>query len=426
MDDSDLSAIDPTMFMDEEPDEHDSSAAQKSPNFSNQFSAKKIGSIAKYIEPVQGTNTIDTLAPLFQQNPELEVVPVEEYDHVTGVIDRKTVESATNSIWKRFTARYISNYMDNITIVLYADDFIEQILPKIYEINMQYGIVYFPVFYKTSFYGIVSLHEFLSRLSEIREQDLKNASLTQNYLFPDSTSLKSLPYTVTTWNRMANMLGGDVYQVFKMNENESIVCCFDVSGKNVAASLLTITVASFFKSFRFITKNVETPQKIVAMLDDYLETVVPRGSFITGVLCFVDVKRKFIYVFNCGHTSIYLLYKDAASKNPPRIISVDPKLPPFGIGGIKGNLISSADSKERPFELLKAKPGIHIDLYTDGFSDMQNDDGTRFEDENVRNFFTKLYDKPENEVYSAITKTVDSYIGHSMIPDDITVIDIRL
>ena len=118
MDDSDLSAIDPTMFMDEEPDEHDSSAAQKSPNFSNQFSAKKIGSIAKYIEPVQGTNTIDTLAPLFQQNPELEVVPVEEYDHVTGVIDRKTVESATNSIWKRFTARYISNYMDNITIVL--------------------------------------------------------------------------------------------------------------------------------------------------------------------------------------------------------------------------------------------------------------------------------------------------------------------
>ena len=57
---------------------------------------------------------------------------------------------------------------------------------------------------------------------------------------------------------------------------------------------------------------------------------------------------------------------------------------------------------------------------------MQNDEGTRFEDENVRYFFTKLYDKQENEVYSAITKTVDSYIGHSMIPDDITVIDIRL
>ena len=57
---------------------------------------------------------------------------------------------------------------------------------------------------------------------------------------------------------------------------------------------------------------------------------------------------------------------------------------------------------------------------------MQNDDGTRFEDENVRHFFTKLYDKPEDEVYSAITKAVDSYIGHSMIPDDITVIDIRL
>ncbi|MGP1458404.1 MAG: PP2C family protein-serine/threonine phosphatase [Treponema sp.] len=427
MSESEISAVDLALFMGESDKEAEAAPAPtcQLPNFSNNFSAKKIGSIAKYIEPVQGSNTIDTLVPLFQQNPDLEVVPVEEYDHVTGVIDRKTVINATNTFWKRFTAKYISNYMENITIVLYADDFIEQTLPKIYEINMLYGIVYFPVFYKTSFYGIVSLHEFLSRLADIRDQDLKNASLTQNFLFPDATTLNTLPYTVTTWNRMANILGGDAYQVFKMNENETIVGCFDVSGKNVAASLLTVTVASFFKALKFITKNIETPQKIVAMLDSYLETVVPRGSFITGVLCFVDVKRNFIYIFNCGHTSIFLLYKDSASKSP-RIIAVDPKLPPFGIGGVKSDLAAAYDPKNRPFELLKAKPGIHIDLYTDGFSDMQGDDAVRFEDENVKRFFTELYDTPENQVYDTITKTVDSYIGHSMIPDDITVIDIRL
>jgi Serine phosphatase RsbU, regulator of sigma subunit len=428
MSESDISAVDLTLFMGEDDKESEAAPAPvcQLPNFSNSFSAKKIGSIAKYIEPVQGTNTIDTLVPLFQQNPDLEVVPVEEYDHVTGVIDRKTVMNATNSVWKRFTAKYISNYMENITIVLYADDFIEQTLPKIYEINMQYGIVYFPVFYKTSFYGIVSLHEFLSRLADIRDQDLKNASVTQKYLFPDDTTLKSLPYAVTAWNRMANILGGDAYQVFKMNENQTVVGCFDVSGKNVAASLLTVAVASFFKSLRFMAKSTDAPGKIVSMLDTYLETVVPRGSFITGVLCFVDVKRNLIFIYNCGHASIYLLYKDLGAAGTPRIISVDPKLPPFGIGAIKENLAAAQDPKNRPFELLKAKPGIHIDLYTDGFSDMQSDDAVRFEDENVKRFFTELYDKPENEVYDAITKTVDTYIGHSMIPDDITVIDIRL
>ena len=47
-------------------------------DFTKEFSPKQIGSIAKYIEPVSGLATIDTLVELFQNNPDMNVVPVEE------------------------------------------------------------------------------------------------------------------------------------------------------------------------------------------------------------------------------------------------------------------------------------------------------------------------------------------------------------
>ena len=56
---------------------------------------------------------------------------------------------------------------------------------------------------------------------------------------------------------------------------------------------------------------------------------------------------------------------------------------------------------------------------------MMNDDGFRFEEENARNFFIDLYTKPAEKVSEEIKYTVDNYIGNSMLPDDVTVIDVR-
>src|SRR5574344_1330210 len=93
-------------------------SAENGGNINESFSPKQIGSIAKYVEPVNGNNPIDMLIDMFQKQEDLDAVPVEEFDHVVGVIDRKTVFAATNTAWKRFTAKNISDYTQRVSTIL--------------------------------------------------------------------------------------------------------------------------------------------------------------------------------------------------------------------------------------------------------------------------------------------------------------------
>lgn len=401
---------------------------QASEAFTKEFSPKQIGSIAKYIEPVNGTATIDTLADLFAANPDLNAVPVEEYDRVVGIIDRRTVEDATNTALKRFMSRPISDMTMKVSTIFQAKDYIEKTLGKVSDINKKYGTVYFPVFNRRNFFGIVSLDEFLDRMDQIRQQDLEKASSIQQSLFPTSEDLSKFQFSITCWNRMANSLGGDFYKTFKLSEFQSLICCCDVSGKNVAASLLTVAAISFFEARKTVANLSMDPVDILSDFDEYLQSVVPVGNFITGVFVYVDLKKHFFQVYNCGHTTTFLVYANSSSADPsPKIASIAPKLPPFGMGAVKIALDRSKEDKnaKKPYETLAARKGIHLELYSDGFTDMMNDDGFRFEEENARNFFIDLYTKPAEKVSEEIKYTVDNYIGNSMLPDDVTVIDVR-
>ena len=419
----DTAFIDESFFTGESPAEE-----KKEDSLNNmlqsQYSPKQLGSIAKFIEPINGNSPLETATKFFEESPDVRVLPVEAYDRVVGFIDRKTLEVSTNTFLKRLTSSNIIDYTQKTEAIFYASDYIENILKKISDINRATGIVYFCVFDSRSFYGMVSLDDVLDRISEIREQDLEKASFIQQTFFPHEDSLQDLPYRIFTWNKMANALGGDMIQLYKLSDKKSIVGCFDVSGKNVAASLLTITIGTFFTSLSLMNYAEKNPVKIIAMLDSYLHKIVPPGNFITAVICYVDFESRKICLFNCGHTTTYMLFKDSPEDERGKIASVNPKLPPLGMGVVKAEL-EKANAGKRPYIAYDIRFGLHIDMYSDGLTDMKNVDDIRFEDERTKKFFASLYDVKDQNVVETIQKQVDDWTGTTMLPDDITVIDIR-
>lgn len=391
------------------------------------FSPKQIGSIAHYTEPVSGSFPLESIAEMFKSDDKLEVVPVEEFDHVVGFIDRKKISSITGSVWKRITANNVIDYTQRIDVILYARDYIEKTLKKVSDINRKFDIRYFPVFNGKSFFGMVSLDDFLDRIAEIREQDLAKASVIQQSFFPHDDIISSLPYSFHFWNKMANELGGDIIEVYKFSQSRSLIGCFDVSGKNVAASLLTITVGAFFNSLIAANNGEKNPVRVIAMLDSYLAKVVPSGNFITAMFCYVDEETKKICLFNCGHTTSYLIKKDGAS-GALKVLAIDPKLPPLGMGVVAEQLRASLTEKDvskRPYVAYNMVHGLHLDMYSDGFTDMKDEAGHRYEDDNAKKFFTTLYELNDDEVEACIEKTVSDWTGEAMLPDDVTVMDIR-
>lgn len=410
--------------------EANSEETSKKKFLTEHYTPRQIGSIVKYVEPVNSNSPLSHVVDVFAEDKELNAVPVEEHDRVIGMIDRATVENATDSTLKRITTKNAGNYITVRTdmIMLDASDFIERDLQKITDINKKYRITDFPVFdnknFSRSFLGIANLNDILNRLAEIREQDLQKAAIIQEGLFPKADYIGKLPYKLTGWNRMANSLGGDIYQALRINDDESFVGIFDVSGKNVAASLITMSIASFFK----ITDNnsffSNKPSAFVSMLDKYIASIAPEGTFVTSVICYFNTKQNVVYIYNCGHTVAYLLFN--TDGNSVKLAGIDPLLSPMGIGMVSETLSQKYEKVDRPFTVTKYQPNMHINLFSDGLTDMYNKDFEVFDEERAKNFFTSLYAEQDEKVADRIRQLVDNFTAETLIPDDITVLDIRL
>ena len=257
------------------------------------------------------------------------------------------------------------------------------------------------------------------KLEELRAQDLEKAAAIQQNMLKKNSDTKKFPFDVCIWNKMANAVGGDYYIAKELCEGRYLIGSFDVSGKNVSASLLTVTLGSIFSMLSFQDCSKLGASQLVIMLDNFLKEIVPVGNFITGALCYVDYKAKSVSVFNCGHTNVFALLQDEAVKG--RVATLAPTLPPFGMGAVADAI---AGEKKGAYK-MPLKNGLQVDLYSDGFTDMQSDDGERFDEPRTKAFFGELF---KTDVYSAekaIEKTLTDWIQHSLLPDDITVMNIR-
>ncbi len=243
--------------------------------------------------------------------------------------------------------------------------------------------------------------------------------MIQQYMLPKQDDTLTFPFKVAIWNKMANPVGGDFYIAQQVSSSSYILGVFDVSGKNVSAALLTVTIGSFFAALKSLTQSNYSSFKIASLLDSYLQLIVPVGNFITGALCYVDTALQEISILNCGHTDIYALMK--TDENKVKLASLVPTLPPFGMGAIAEDLKTAGKGGYK----LALKKGIQINIYSDGLTDMQDDEGTRYDDENVKKFFRDLYTKDSQEVSSIASKTVSSWIEQSVLLDDITIMNIR-
>ena len=386
----------------------------------NSFNERQVGSIAIPVEAVSSRATLDVVIEMFEQQPDLDAVPVEKDDRVIGVIERRTVEDNTSNAFKRFVAKTCGDYVKESPFTLNCSDFLEKVAARVNEAAIKDEIKHFIVLVNNrSFYGIMSVAQMNSKLEELRIQDLEKAAAIQQNMLKKNSNTKDFPFTVRIWNKMANAVGGDYYIAKELSEGKYVIASFDVSGKNFSAALLTITLGSIFSMLNVQGTSNLTSAKLVVMLDNFLQEIVPVGNFITGAICYVDYTAGVIELYNCGHTNVFAYMKDEKGKG--KVATLQPPLPPFGMGAVTDAINAGEKSAYR----MPIKPDFQINLYSDGFTDMQNDNGERFDEPRTKEFFGQLFTTEADSVEKTIEKTVTSWIQNSLLPDDITVMNIR-
>jgi sigma-B regulation protein RsbU (phosphoserine phosphatase) len=391
-------------------------AIQDKPNLQEEFAYRQIGAITMQVDPVDVSSSLEFVLDHFKNNPKLHALPIERNGVLIGILDRSQVEKMNESAWTRFWQKDLDAYIQAPLLSLRADDYIEKNIPKVLELNTEKGVRFFAVFYRKSFFGIVGLHEMLARTTDLRARDMAKARIVQQHLLEQDTAKKDPRYSVYTYNQMANEVGGDFFKDSSSKDGDQhIIACFDVSGKNVAASLSTMAIGSVFTALKYFELGDRFGEATTILMDKYIDDLTPQDMFITAALCYVDFSENTVLIQNCGHTPIYLFIPGEGGKVVGR--TMNPNLPPLGMGII--------ESEETTGYKIPITKGLRIVLYTDGLTDMVTPDGVRYDDERTRALFTQSFGKNEAESKTIYEKAINDWISEAMLPDDITIMDIR-
>jgi len=214
-------------------------------------------------------------------------------------------------------------------------------------------------------------------------------------------------YEIAAYNKSARMVGGDYFDIIKLDENRILFAIADVSGKGVPAALLMANIQAFLKSICKMNLSLDASTNL---LNDLVAENTTMGSFITFFWGILDNQNKQLTYVNAGH-------------NPPLLIR-DNKI----IKLKKGGMILGVMQTMIPYvsETIQLFENDSIILFTDGITEAMNLKWEEFSDERLETLALQHSHLNASDLLSVIRKNVEDFTLSAEQSDDITSMVIKV
>jgi sigma-B regulation protein RsbU (phosphoserine phosphatase) len=221
-------------------------------------------------------------------------------------------------------------------------------------------------------------------------------------------------------------MGGDIFNLFQLDDDHWAVYVLDVSGHGVQAAMVTVSVSQFLqpnsghlfsrKSGKSSTTRVlKTPAEVLAALNG--EFPFERfNNFFTITYMIINTKTGDLIYSNAGHPHSIVLRKDG------KMELLQSGGPAIGIGDLP--LLSGHENRYAEGRPHLA-PGDKLFIYTDGIVDYQNPEGEFY---GTDRFYQTLEALQGESVQGIVEKAVRSLMdfGNNAEPlDDITLLGLE-
>ncbi len=212
------------------------------------------------------------------------------------------------------------------------------------------------------------------------------------------------------------VLGGDLFDVFEVDENRIGLFMADVSGHGVSAALISGLVKSAVSTAREMsrdasaTKRVDmaAPSTVMAVLNEILVNAIPDEDFITMIYAVIDLETNHILAASGGH--------------PWPIRRSGARVEWLGAEGETGPALSFFADAEFPTVQVRLYSGDVLLFFTDGLTEAMNADGEEFGEARVLDVVRRVAYASADEVVEAIRQAVDEHRGESEVSDDFTLL----
>ncbi len=246
------------------------------------------------------------------------------------------------------------------------------------------------------------------------DMDIELASNIQGLLLP-----KQFPpcdqIAFATHYTPAQKVGGDLYNVFALDENTIAFAIADVSGKGVSASILMAICQTHLRHF---AQQHRSPSKVLSMINSAMEHTMQRDMFITMVYAVIDLKTEQLTLARAGH-ELPLFYDQHTNGG----LDVGPiQSPGMAVGMVPPSI----------FDQIIEDTSIHFGtndallLYTDGVTECTSLQGEEYGSARLSELLRAYGDKDAQCIIDHTLESVQRFSqgnGHQL--DDLTLIAVK-
>ncbi|HUH75259.1 MAG TPA: PP2C family protein-serine/threonine phosphatase [Chitinophagales bacterium] len=199
-------------------------------------------------------------------------------------------------------------------------------------------------------------------------------------------------------------IGGDYYDVINVNKDEFVFCMGDISGKGIAAALVMANLQSYLNASPPLV--TESERELVDRLNSKILSITNGEKFITLFIARYNILTKELVYLNAGHNPPFLVNQGEVTRLDKgcALLGILDYIPKVQIG----RLILEPDSM--------------IFTYTDGLSEMENQNGIAYGDERLKKFAAKNGHLSSESFVKKLYSDLNTYNEQNGFNDDVSVL----
>jgi serine phosphatase RsbU (regulator of sigma subunit) len=237
------------------------------------------------------------------------------------------------------------------------------------------------------------------------QEELRLAAKIQADLLPGSPP-EIRGYEAAGRTIPAQLVGGDYFDFFLIDESRLVICLGDVSGKGLPASLLMANVQATLRGQAFLSTSAK---ECVRRSSKLLFHSTNSEKFVTLFYGILNTSDHTLCFTNAGHEHPYLFSSDC---DPVRLHA----------GGIALGML-----EEFPFEemVIPLRPGDLLVVCSDGITEAMNDNQEQFGDSRLENLIRTHRNETPDGLIDRIVAAVKSFVGGATQTDDMTLVVVK-
>jgi sigma-B regulation protein RsbU (phosphoserine phosphatase) len=205
----------------------------------------------------------------------------------------------------------------------------------------------------------------------------------------------------------AREVGGDLYEVLRLDDDRLLVAVGDVSGKGIPAALFMAVTTTLLRT---MARQYRQPDEIVLHVNDALAVQNPRGMFVTLLCMVVEHATGIVTCANAGHPAPVLLRPGTVP------------CPALGSTAMVSGIVAGTEVGS---ETITLQPGDTLVLYTDGVTEAFNAEHAMFEEARLLGCLSDAAGRTAAGTVSAVLEAVRRHAADCPQSDDLTVVAVR-